>query len=198
MKLVVDWDGTITVRDTLWMLMERFGDRALFERTEDSLGTTISFREVMEEQMATITAPLEEAVAFLVAEARIRPGFAALAARHDARDPLERLPRDDRAVLAREGLDLAVVANRIDARSDGWRVLWNDATACAECGDLCKRRALPAGRPLVYVGDGYSDRCAALAADRVFARRALADYLVSQNMPFEPFETFDDVAAALT
>ena len=58
-------------------------------------------------------------------------------------------------------------------------------------------RAAP-GRPLVYVGDGYSDRCAALAADRVFARRALGDYLVSRNVPFEPFETFDDVAAALT
>ena len=77
-------------------------------------------------------------------------------------------------------------------------MLWNDAAPCPECGDLCKRRALPAGRPLVYVGDGYSDRCAALAADRVFARRALADYLVSRNVPFEPFETFDDVAAALT
>jgi 2-hydroxy-3-keto-5-methylthiopentenyl-1-phosphate phosphatase len=50
----------------------------------------------------------------------------------------------------------------------------------------------------VYVGDGYSDRGAALAADRVFARRGLADYLHSRSLPFEPFETFDDVAAALT
>ena len=71
-------------------------------------------------------------------------------------------------------------------------------TPCPVCGDLCKRRALPAGRPLVYVGDGYSDRCAALAADRVFARRELADYLASRGVPFEPFETFDDVAAALS
>ena len=44
-----------------------------------------------------------------------------------------------------------------------------------------------ARRPLVYVGDGYSDRCAALAADRVFARSGLADYLTSRNEPFEPF-----------
>jgi len=101
-------------------------------------------------------------------------------------------------ILEREGVAVEIRANRVDARPDGWRVLWADATPCAVCGDLCKRRALPNERPLVYVGDGYSDRCAALAADRVFAHRGLADYLDSVNAPYEPFETFDDIAAALT
>ena len=135
MYLILDWDGTVTVRDTLWMLLERFGDREVFERMEDALGATHTHREVMEAEMATITAPLEEAVAFLVAAVEIRAGF---------RGVVERF------------------------------------------------------RPLVYVGDGYSDRCAALAADRVFARGALAAYLSSYGAAFEPFEDFDDVAAALT
>jgi 2-hydroxy-3-keto-5-methylthiopentenyl-1-phosphate phosphatase len=198
MKVVLDWDGTVTVRDTLWMLMERFGDQGVFERTEGALGATISFRDVMEVQMGTITAPLDEAVAFLLAEARVRDGFAALAARHRPTILSSGFHETIDPLLAREGVSLDVVANRIDARPDGWRVLWNDDAVCAVCGDLCKRRALPAGRPLVYVGDGYSDRCAALAADRVFARRDLADYLASRDHPFELFETFDDVAAALT
>ena len=43
MKLVLDWDGTITVRDTLWMLMERFGDQAVFDRTEGGLGAGSPF-----------------------------------------------------------------------------------------------------------------------------------------------------------
>ena len=50
---------------------------------------------------------------------------------------------------------------------------FRDEAACATCGEPCKRGSL-AGEPYVYVGDGYSDRCAALAADRVFARDALA------------------------
>ena len=95
-------------------------------------------------------------------------------------------------------MDVEVVANRIDPRPDGWRVLWADDAPCAVCGEPCKRRALPADVPVVYVGDGYSDRCAALAADRVFARDGLADYLTSRGVAFEPFEDFDDVAAALT
>jgi 2-hydroxy-3-keto-5-methylthiopentenyl-1-phosphate phosphatase len=196
-KLVLDWDGTVTVRDTQWMLIERFGDPAVFELTEGGLGTTHSFREVMETQMATIAAPLDEAVAFLLAETRIRAGFAELVARHDPVVLSSGFHETIEPILAREGVEVELVANRVDARPEGWRVLWTDATACAECGDLCKRRGLPDGRPLVYVGDGWSDRCAALAADRVFARRALADYLVSRNVPFEPFETLDDVAAAL-
>jgi 2-hydroxy-3-keto-5-methylthiopentenyl-1-phosphate phosphatase len=198
MNLVLDWDGTVTVRDTLWMLMERFGDGDVFTRTEGGLGTTLSFRDVMEGQMRTITAPLDEAIAFLLAEARVRDGFAALARRFDPTILSSGFHETIEPLLAREGVALDVVANRLDPRPDGWRVVWNDDTACAECGDLCKRRALPAGRPLVYAGDGYSDRCAALAADRVFARRDLAAYLTSRNEPFEPFETFDDVAAALT
>ena len=196
-KLVVDWDGTVTVRDSLWMLMERFGDRAIFERTEGGLGDELTFRNVMETQMATITAPLEEAVAFLLAEVEVRAGFATLAARYEPTILSGSFHETIEPVLAREGVEAVLIANRIDARPDGWRVRWNDAAPCPVCGDLCKRRALPADRPLVYIGDGYSDRCAALAADRVFARRDLAEYLVSQSRPFEPFETFDDVAAAL-
>jgi 2-hydroxy-3-keto-5-methylthiopentenyl-1-phosphate phosphatase len=50
---------------------------------------------------------------------------------------------------------------------------------------------------VVYVGDGYSDRCSALAADRVFARDGLVPYLERKGVPFEPFEDFVQLAASL-
>jgi 2-hydroxy-3-keto-5-methylthiopentenyl-1-phosphate phosphatase len=196
--LILDWDGTVTVRDTLWMLLERFGDREVFERMEASLGQTRSHREVMEEEMATITAPLEEAVDFLVAEAEIRAGFRELVHRFRPLVLSSSFHETIEPVLAREGIEVELVANHIDARPEGWRVLWTDDAPCPECGELCKRRSLPRDGPVVYVGDGYSDRCAALAAERVFARGTLADYLTGHRVPFEPFEDFDDVAAALT
>jgi len=196
--LILDWDGTVTLRDTLWMLLERFGDREIFERMEGALGATHTHREVMEAEMATITAPLEEAVAFLLAAVEIRAGFRGVVERFRPLVLSSSFHETIEPVLTREGVEVELVANRIDARPDGWRVLWADDAPCPECGELCKRRALPRGRPLVYVGDGYSDRCAALAADRVFARGALAAYLSSRGAAFEPFEDFDDVAAALT
>jgi 2-hydroxy-3-keto-5-methylthiopentenyl-1-phosphate phosphatase len=152
----------------------------------------------MEAEMATITAPLEEAVAFLVAEAEIRAGFRRIVERFRPLVLSSSFHETIEPVLAREGVEVELVANHVDARPDGWRVRWADDAPCPECGELCKRRSLPSGAPLVYVGDGYSDRCAALAANRVFARGALAEYLSSQGVPFEPFEDLDDVAAALT
>jgi 2-hydroxy-3-keto-5-methylthiopentenyl-1-phosphate phosphatase len=69
---------------------------------------------------------------------------------------------------------------------------------CDVCSDRCKRRSLPDQRPIVFVGDGYSDRCASLACERVFARDGLASYLRDEGVAFEPFETLADVAASLS
>lgn len=197
MQLVLDWDGTVTERDSLWMVLDAFGDPEVFASVEGALADgRLSFREVMELEFATVTAPLDEVVAFLGHDATIRPGFAELAREqaplilssgfHELIEPL----------LAREGAELEVRANRLDVRADGWRVVWRDPEPCAVCGDLCKRRTLPPG-PLAYAGDGYSDRCAALAADRVFARAGLADWLARQDVAFEPFADLHDVSAAL-
>ena len=49
----------------------------------------------------------------------------------------------------------------------------------------------------MYVGDGFSDRCIAEAADRVFARDGLARYLGGRGVAYEPFDDFYDVAGAL-
>jgi 2-hydroxy-3-keto-5-methylthiopentenyl-1-phosphate phosphatase len=197
-KLVLDWDGTVTVRDSLWMLLERFGDREVFDATEEALGRTLSYREVMEGQLATVRAPLADAVAFLVEHVEVRPGFAGLVERFEPLVLSSGFVETIDPILAREGVRVELVANRLDPEPRGWRIRWADEAMCPVCGDLCKRRALPRARPLVYVGDGYSDRCAAQAADRVFARHGLARYLDAAGFAFEPFETFDDVAAALS
>ena len=65
------------------------------------------------------------------------------------------------------------------------------------CGEPCKRGQPRRRRRYVYVGDGYSDRCAALAADRIFARDSLATHLDHLGVPYERFYDLHDVAALL-
>jgi 2-hydroxy-3-keto-5-methylthiopentenyl-1-phosphate phosphatase len=197
LRLVLDWDGTVTETDSLWLALDRFGDREIFDRVEGKLVRgTISYRELMETEFATVRTPLDDVVSYLVDVVRVRPGFHELAARH--RPTILSSGFEDliRPILRREGVDLDVVANRIDPRADGWRVLWRDEATCAHCGDLCKRGGLPEG-DVVFVGDGYSDRCAAQAAARVFARGGLAEYLAREGVAFERFDDFHDVARAL-
>jgi 2-hydroxy-3-keto-5-methylthiopentenyl-1-phosphate phosphatase len=99
-------------------------------------------------------------------------------------------------VLEREGVEVELRANRLDPRPDGWRIRWRDETVCTVCGEPCKRGPVANG-PFVYVGDGYSDRCVALAAERVFARDGLASYLDEQGVAYERFEDLRDVGLAV-
>ena len=199
MKVVVDWDGTVTEEDTLTMVLEHFGQRELYDRAEEGLQRgELTLHECIELEFSGMTAPLDEAVAFLVEHARVRPGFRELVERFDVVVLSSSFEETIRPALEREDVDVPLVANRVSVTADGWRPIWRDDAACATCGEACKRAALPVdGAPVVYVGDGYSDRCAAAAADRVFARDGLAEYLRGRGVPFEPFTDFHAVAAAL-
>jgi len=192
LRLVLDWDGTVTVRDSLVEAVRTFGDAGVYRRSFDSYG------EALATEVATIRAPASEVSAWAAEHVQVRPGFAALVERHQPVIVSSGLPQLIRPVLAREGIDVELRSNDAEPAADGWRLRFREPGLCPVCGDRCKRAFLPDGHPLVYVGDGVSDTCAALAADRVFARDHLAGELASRGVPFEPFETLDDVAAALT
>ena len=101
--------------------------------------------------------------------------------------PLERLRRDDRAgARARRRVGLEVVANRLDPGPTAGAPSGGTRRLCAVCGERVQARVARRDSPVVYVGDGYSDRCAALAADRVFARDGLAEYLATSGIPSSP------------
>jgi len=197
-KLVLDWDGTCTEVDTLWLVLEEFGDYDVFKRAgEQLMRGEISYRELMEIEFATVKgAGLAEVNDYLAREARIRPGFHELVERHDPLVLSSGFEEFIRPLLAREGVDVELVANRLDPRPGGWRVRWNREQPCEVCADWCKRAGLP-GEPFVYVGDGYSDRCPSLSAELIFARAGLAEYLEREGRPFEPFEDLHDVLRAL-
>jgi 2-hydroxy-3-keto-5-methylthiopentenyl-1-phosphate phosphatase len=198
MNLVLDWDGTVTEIDGLHMIIEEFGDREIYRVTEGQLGRSMSLHEVIAVEMATLTLPLADAVRWVREHVTVRPGFRELARRFRPTILSSGFCELIEPVLEREGVSLEVHANRLDPRADGWRAIWRDEAQCDECGEACKRGGLPNGAPVVYVGDGVSDRCAALAADRVFARDGLARYLGERGVAFEPFEDFVQLGAALT
>jgi 2-hydroxy-3-keto-5-methylthiopentenyl-1-phosphate phosphatase len=196
-RLVLDWDGTVTEVDSLHMVLLEFGDVGVYERSEDRLGRTMTLHEVIETEFATIRAPVDEVAAWIVENVRVRLGFRELVEQFRPLVVSSGFQELIDPILAREGIEVELRANRLDPRPDGWRVLWRDVDACPVCGEPCKRGSVVPNRPFVYVGDGYSDRCVALAAERVFARDGLADYLDEQGVPYERFDTLLDVADAL-
>jgi 2-hydroxy-3-keto-5-methylthiopentenyl-1-phosphate phosphatase len=196
--LILDWDGTVTERDTLHVAIERFGDLDVFHRSEAEIGRRLTLQEVIAVEMRTITAPLEEVVAYLVGTVPVRDGFRELVERHEPLIVSAGFLELIEPVLEREGVRARVLANSLDPRPEGWRASFRHGEPCAVCGEPCKRASvLENGDDVVFVGDGVSDRCAALAAGRVFARDGLAAWLESQGVRYEPFDTLRDVLHAL-
>jgi 2-hydroxy-3-keto-5-methylthiopentenyl-1-phosphate phosphatase len=204
--IVVDFDGTITETDLLDTIAGEFGDPVVYQEVEDGLDEgRMPLREVITREFEPVRKPLEEVVAWELDNVRMRRGFPELvklaqergwrvvvvsSGFHELIEP----------ILEREGVDVELHANRVDPRPDGWRVLWQYDESCDSCGESCKRsvvQELAGEDEIVYVGDGYSDRCAAEASNRVFATRGLATYLDARGVPYERFDDFHEIAARL-
>jgi 2-hydroxy-3-keto-5-methylthiopentenyl-1-phosphate phosphatase len=201
--LVLDFDGTITEVDLLDEIAQRFGDRTVHREVEDGLlSGAITLRECITREFAPVRAPLADVAEWALENVRIRAGLRDLvdfaadrgwpvlvlsSGFHELIEPL----------LEREGVEVEIKANRLDPDPSGWRVLWRDETVCLVCGQPCKRASLPSEGDVIYIGDGYSDRCAALASDRIFATRGLARYLDDYGVHHQPFRDFHDILGAL-
>jgi 2-hydroxy-3-keto-5-methylthiopentenyl-1-phosphate phosphatase len=192
-RVVVDWDGTVTEVDGLHLVLREFGDEAAYEEHEARLGRELTLHEVIAGEFRTVRAPLDEVARWMREHARVRRGFVEFARRHRPLVVSSGFHELIAPVLEREGLDLDVVANRLDPRPEGWRVHFRNSKPCPVCGEPCKRLDVAGCGRFAYVGDGFSDRCVALAAAQVFARDGLAEYLVSKEIPFEPYADFYDV-----
>jgi 2-hydroxy-3-keto-5-methylthiopentenyl-1-phosphate phosphatase len=204
--LVVDFDGTITEDDLLDEIAQTFGDPDVYREVDEGLDENrLTLREVITREFEPVRAPLDEVRRWVLDNVRIRPGFRGLV--ELARERGWRLVVVSSGfheliepVLDREGVEVELHANRVDPDPAGWRVQWQYADGCGACGESCKRsivREFARDDEIVYIGDGYSDRCAAEASDRVFALRELARYLDERGVPYEPFEDFEQVADSL-
>jgi 2-hydroxy-3-keto-5-methylthiopentenyl-1-phosphate phosphatase len=165
----------------------------------------MTLREVLARETALITCTLEQADAFLAAESRFDPSFADFFAGCSERGwPLTILssgvaPLIERA-LERNGLaGVPVRANDVEARPDGWIMHFRDESDNGHDKAADVREAKARGSQTVYIGDGYSDFDASLAADIRFAKagRSLVRFLQEREASFTEFTNFKEVAAEL-
>ena len=106
-------------------------------------------------------------------------------------------------MLAAAGLaDLPVDSNRLEVRRGAIELDFPyEQDGCGHCG-MCKalpvRRAKARGHRAVYIGDGYSDRCAVSEADVVFAKDSLAEHCLANGIPYHAFASLADVQTWVT
>jgi len=210
-RLLLDFDGTITLRDADFEIADALlppgRERAYeplakrYERLELSLvGYFQAYLALLD------VAP--ETIRRAAGRVALRPGFADLLAtcRALALDVVvvsEGIDLYVHPILAAAGLGDAAVSCNVARRADGagWQVSPPPDGApcerCLNCKGVHVRRAHAAGQRVAVVGNGASDLCGARAADLVVARDTLARHCDAEGIPYRPWTTFEDVAAAL-
>jgi len=207
-SVLVDFDGTACSLDIFTELCRRFiGDdwEQRFERA--SWKGTSPLREDVVQLARLLGAPRDEMLAFVVAHYGVDAGFAHFVRWAESKGAEVAIVSDGlgfyiRPMLAAAGIShLAVLTNAPIDTPCGLRLSHPFGhPECVGCG-TCKMLAVLSYRerrgPVAFVGDGYSDRFAALYADLVFAKQDLARICAVDGIPFTPWQSFDDVRAGL-
>jgi len=203
MRVICDFDGTVTRQDTTDWVLEHLADPHWQSLQDDWLAGRIDGAECMRSQIALIGGSDADLNAVLD-RVELDPGFPDFVDWAEAAGIPLSITSDGvdyfiARILARHGLErLPVTTNRLSG-APGARRLDHPAkpAACVSGSGVCKCAASEGDGPFVYVGDGRSDFCVSDRADILFAKGALAAYAAERGRPYHAFDTFHDVRHAL-
>lgn len=205
MHIFCDFDGTITLKDTTDVILNRFAAPEWEAIEQEWIDGHIGSAECMQRQVALIHATqteLDEALDRIEIDETF-PDFVRFTRSINARMSIvsDGVNYFIERILSREGLSgLPIIANHLTVHPDSTYALHSPYSSplCESKAGVCKCRSVERiGAMRVYVGDGRSDFCAANKADMVFAKGTLAEFCKKSNIPFIPYDRFADVQAAI-
>jgi HAD superfamily phosphoserine phosphatase-like hydrolase len=203
--LFLDFDNTITVGDVLDRVIERFSATDEWRAWEaEWQAGRLATSECLTHQVGGLRVATPQLAAFARA-VPIDPGFPRIEAwARDHGYRVEILSDNFRplieAILARERLDhVPVFANELESDGEQHKARFPlRDPGCPRCAHCKAVRVRAAGEVTsVFVGDGLSDVCGAMAADMTYAKDSLARTLASRGVPFTPYGNLDDVLESL-
>jgi len=205
-QVFTDFDGTITERDTLVHLLNKYVGDSWYEIEDRVDEGSLSEEQGLRQEIALLTAPFDEALAAVLAAVPVAPGFAVFAeyCAHKGWPVIilsGGLKPLIEAVLKAHGLShLPVHANDLSFEDDGrWRVVPATTPRINKLCNHCKSWWLSESLdPVIYIGDGTTDRCPGSRADLLFAKKSLADWCEREKVAHVRWEKFEDILAWLS
>lgn len=207
MLYVIDFDGTLSTRDTVDALLEKFADPAWELIEQQWLEGQITAVECMQQQIRMVRAD----------HVSIENFFRAIQLDKHFLPFYRYVSTSAKVVIVSDGLDHAVhvatrharfpgipiYANRLHFVPGGIAISYPHLNPQCKAGNgVCKctvARDLSSvhGDPVVLIGDGKSDACLARSADVVFAKSSLIQYCECEGIDYIPFSNFADVLAVV-
>lgn len=204
-KIFVDFDGTITRTDVGEALFLEFGDAAEAKSIiERWINKEISSIQSWQELCATVNNFDEDKFFEFLSAIEIDPSFHDLI-KYSNENGYDIFILSDgldyyiNKLMEREGLNhIPVFSNKLEFDNEMKLIPSFPHTdeECKQCAN-CKRNHILDNSDdddfTVYIGDGYSDTCAAQYADFIFAKSSLLKFCEMNRISFFPFNSFTDV-----
>jgi 2,3-diketo-5-methylthio-1-phosphopentane phosphatase len=212
LKLFVDSDGTITLDDVGNQFFLTFGGPACNDLVRQYHDGLLSAQELFRREAAAIGSVAPEACDAFIDRQKVSAGFPRFIDYCRSSGIGVAIVSDGldyyiNRILVRNGITgVPVFCNRLrfTAAENGKSALAiefpYECTECQRCA-CCKRNIVltRSGEDDIigYIGEGFSDQCAAEYADIVFAKDSLQRYCQEKNISYLPYGDFNDVVARL-
>lgn len=202
MIIVVDFDGTLSTRDTVDHLLDQFASSAWKDIEAEWHANKITAIECMQKQLSMVRADktsLDTFFSEISLDSTFKNFYDVVKAFSDVVIVSDGL---DRAIdIALEKSDLSFLprfANKLHFTDLGIDISWPYKNPNCEAGNgVCKcavaKSLNQSQQKLILIGDGLSDLCLAKKADIVFAKNSLLSHCRRFGIPHIQFNSFDDV-----
>lgn len=198
-QICIDFDGTITTRDTIVYVTEQFGAGEEYRTriVNDIKSGKISVFRGIRLELETVKADWETVVATLRENVFLDQGFEEFVAwSKDEAHPMTILSSGMTPVveLYAGHLGIPIYAHKLTVSPDGWRF-----EVIKEHRKESVLESIRKKGSVIYIGDGTSDVAAIPYAELLFARRGqyLQSYCREEGIPCIPYSDFSEVKSRL-
>jgi len=208
-QLWIDFDGTITKKDTLNELIENYSIDNSWELIEQRWAAGhIGSRQCLEEEFALLRIPKDE-LHTAIERIEIDKGIIKLLKIAKSHSLTVAILSDGvdffiNQILKNNGItDVAIRSNSIEYTEPRLKLICPNTNPKCRVGSAhCKCSSIAAlgdsDKKSIYIGDGRSDLCAARHSEFVFAKETLASCLEKEGINFYEFNDLTEIADILT
>lgn len=207
MVILTDFDGTITTRDVLDEILERFADKKWLELEKKWLAGEIGSKECLLQQAALVSVTSDQ-LEELLNSIKIDPDFPAFLQYCFTQEIPIRIVSDNfqwfiRHILRNSLPNFSHILDRIpiycnEVKLTGAGLEYTFPYSGGECTHGCatckagvvKKVRAAEKDEIIFIGDGMSDLYGAREADVVFGKGVLLDYCRKESLNVMPFDRF--------
>lgn len=201
-KIYVDFDGTISRSDIINFLLEKYADSAWLQLDKDYIDEKISSSECLIKQIALLKKLPDEKILEAAKMVGIDETFKDFCRFCENKNIDIEIVSDGLDIyinylLESNNIKVKKVSSNIYKGHGQVEFPYNEKLCERECAN-CKKFHLDPKSFCIYIGDGYSDRCAAVSSNMVFAKNSLAKFLDKEGKEYFTFRSFADIVVVLS